>query len=199
MHRGLIVLTVLLAGCGAGKSATTGLSTTTPPSISSSDFRVPSASMEPTLEVGARLPLSKGRPRVGAIAVYHPPKGAELQECGHSSHAIAGGGAACDSMGPTYATSVEFVKRIVAGPGDRIYMREGHVYREAPGQSLFVREQDSYTKACGAGEGCNFPTPIRIPAGSWYLLGDNRGESDDSRFYGPIPTSSIVGFVTKSS
>ena len=42
---------------------------------------------------------------------------------------------------------------------------------------------------------CNFPTPITIPAGEWFVIGDNRGESDDSRFWGPVPTSWIVGTI----
>jgi signal peptidase I len=40
---------------------------------------------------------------------------------------------------------------------------------------------------------CNFLTPIKIPAGRWFMMGDNRGESDDSRFWGPVPTSWIIG------
>ena len=40
---------------------------------------------------------------------------------------------------------------------------------------------------------CNFPTPIKIPAGHWFMMGDNRGESDDSRFWGPVPTGWIIG------
>jgi signal peptidase I len=58
-----------------------------------------------------------------------------------------------------------------------------------------VREQDSYIKACGVSQECNLPTPIRIPAGHWFMMGDNRGDSDDSRFWGPIPESWMVGDV----
>ena len=56
-----------------------------------------------------------------------------------------------------------------------------------------MREKDSYIRACGASPECNFPTPIKIPAGHWFMMGDNRGESDDSRFWGPVPTGWIIG------
>ena len=65
--------------------------------------------------------------------------------------------------------------------------------RKAAGASHFVRESDSYIKPCGGVQECNFTTPITIPAGHWFMMGDNRGESDDSRFWGPVPTSWIIG------
>ena len=66
----------------------------------------------------------------------------------------------------------------------------GHVYRNGK------RESDGYingTCESGGGRGCNFTTPITIPAGHWFMMGDNRGESDDSRFWGPVPRKWIIG------
>jgi signal peptidase I len=40
---------------------------------------------------------------------------------------------------------------------------------------------------------CNLPKPIKIPPGYYFMMGDNRGESDDSRFWGPIPRGWIIG------
>ena len=54
-------------------------------------------------------------------------------------------------------------------------------------------EKDSYIRPCAGAAECNFPTPIKIPAGHWFMMGDNRGESDDSRFWGPVPKGWIVG------
>jgi signal peptidase I len=154
-------------------------------------YRIPSGSMEPTLKVGQRVLVNRlgmhfGGPKVGQIVVFHPPRDAEQQVCGPAPHMVTPGGAACSSPEPE-ESGVNFIKRIVAGPGDRLYIKEGHAYRDGK------RESDSYIASCGGGSECNFPTPITIPAGHWFMMGDNRGESDDSRYWGPVPTSWIVG------
>lgn len=155
-------------------------------------YRIPSGSMEPTLKIGQRVLVNRigmdlSGPHVGEIAVFHPPKDAEHEICGPEPHTVSPGGAACDAPEPEQDSSVNFIKRIVAGPGDTIVIHEGHVIRNGK------REPDSYTYPCGAGADCNFPTPITIPAGHWFMMGDNRGKSDDSRFWGPVPTSWIIG------
>jgi signal peptidase I len=159
--------------------------------------------MEPTLEVGQRVLVNRvgmhlGDPDVGDITVFHPPtgsrEGAGPAECGPIPHTVTYGGAACDSPVP-HEASDNFIKRIVAGPGDEIYIREGHVYRKPPGAKTFTREQDSYIRPCAPEPkaDCSFLTPIRIPPDHWFMMGDNRGESDDSRFWGPVPTGWIIG------
>ena len=117
-------------------------------------YRIPSGSMEPTLAIGQRVLVNRigmdfGDPHVGEIVVFHPPKNAEQEVCGPTPHVVKVGGAACSQPEPE-KSSVNFIKRIVAGPGDEIYIREGHVYRKAAGKTQFVREQDSYIRACGA-------------------------------------------------
>jgi len=161
-------------------------------------YRIPSGSMEPTLEIGQRVLVNRigmdfGDPHVGEIAVFHPPEGAEQEECGPTAHVVKLGVAACSAPLPKEEASVNFIKRIIAGPGDEIYIKEGHVFRKAAGTSRFLAEKDSYIRACGASPECNFPDPIKIPAGHWFMMGDNRGESDDSRFWGPVPTGWIIG------
>jgi signal peptidase I len=154
-------------------------------------YRIPSGSMEPTLSIGQRVLVDRigmhfSEPHVGEIAVFHPPEGAKDQVCGPIEHTVKFGGEAC--MHPVPKESSEnFIKRVVAGPGDVISIREGHVIRNGK------REQDSYIKECGSSPECNFPVPIRIPAGHWFMMGDNRGESDDSRFWGPVPTGWVIG------
>jgi signal peptidase I len=160
-------------------------------------YKIPTGSMEPTLEVNQRVLVNRlgmdfGKPHVGQIVVFHPPANAEEGECGPGTHQVTPGGAACDQTDP-HPSSVNFIKRVVAGPGDEIYIREGHVLRRAAGTSKFVREPDAYIKPCGSSSECSFPTPITIPAGHWFMMGDNRGDSDDSRFWGPVPTGWIIG------
>ena len=157
-------------------------------------YRIPSGSMEPTLKIGQRVLVNRigmrfSEPHVGEIVVFHPPREAEHQICGPQPHMVTPGGAACSAPEPEQNSSVNFIKRIVGGPGDVISIVEGHVIRNG------APEKDSYIRPCavsGATE-CNFPKSIKIPAGRWFMMGDNRGESDDSRFWGPVPTGWIIG------
>lgn len=155
-------------------------------------YRIPSGSMEPTLTIGQRVLVNRigqalGSPHVGEIAVFHPPEGAEQEECGPTPHVVKIDGEACSQPEPKKDNGVNFIKRVVAGPGDTISIVGGHVIRNG------VREKDSYINQCGSSPECNFPKPIKIPAGHWFMMGDNRGESDDSRFWGPVPTGWIIG------
>jgi signal peptidase I len=83
--------------------------------------------------------------------------------------------------------STSFIKRIVARPGDVVAIRDGHVV-------LNGREQkEPFIRTCGGGEGCNVPTPITIPPKHCFMMGDNRGSSDDSRFWASVPRDWIIG------
>jgi signal peptidase I len=154
-------------------------------------YRIPSGSMEPTLAVGQRVLVNRigthfSDPHVGEIAVFHPPDGAQQEACGGGVHVSPGSGAACADPVPK-ESGVNFIKRIVAGPGDTIKIVEGHVIRNGK------REKDSYIRPCPGVQECNFPVAIKVPPGHWFMMGDNRGESDDSRFWGPVPTGWIIG------
>jgi signal peptidase I len=156
-------------------------------------YRIPSGSMEPTLTIGQRVLVNRigmhfGKPHVGEIIVFHPPVGAVQGLCGPTPHRVSPGGPACAAPESEHS-SVNFIKRLVAGPGDTLYIKEGHAYRNG------VREKDSYIAPCSPASlpECNFLTPIKIPPGHWFMMGDNRGHSDDSRFWGPVPTEWIIG------
>ena len=158
--------------------------------------RLNNGSMEPAFHVGALIQFhtDHSTPKIGQVILFHPPQGASEKEynpmCGLAPHpSPRGGGAACSAPVATPATE-KFVKRIVAGPGDVISIREGHVTLDGH------REPDSYTKPCGNSAECDFPTPIKIPPDHWFVMNDNRGESNDSRSWGPIPTSWIIGHLS---
>jgi signal peptidase I len=151
-------------------------------------YRIPSESMVPTLSVGQRVLVNRlgnsfGEPSVGDIVVFHPPAGAENGvQCGTERPDDQ----ACDR--PTRdKADVNFIKRVVAGPGDRLRISDGHVVLNGR------RQRESFARPCGGGEGCNLPKEIRIPADHFFMMGDNRGESDDSRFWGPVPKDWIIG------
>ena len=156
-------------------------------------YRIPSESMVPTLQVGQRVLVNRvgthfGDPKVGDILVFHPPAGAEsagVNQCGEEPKP----GAACDKPTPQKA-NVNFIKRVVGEPGDTIAVRDGRVIRNGkPTKEPFIAD----TCRNDAGAGCHFRNPITIPPGHWFMMGDNRGESDDSRFWGPIPKAWIIG------
>jgi signal peptidase I len=152
-------------------------------------YRIPSESMVPTLEVGQRVLVNRigsrfGDPSVGDVVVFHPPAGAERSnECGGGPPPA---GQVC--ITPTdERADVNFIKRVVAGPGDRISVRNGHVILNGE------RQQESFTRPCGGAEACDLPREVRVPADHYFMMGDNRGSSDDSRFWGPVPRDWIIG------
>ena len=149
-------------------------------------YRIPSESMEPTLDVGQRVLVSRvnykiSDPDRGDVVVFHPPKGAESNTCGadHADNELC-------SRPTGEKDSVNFIKRIVAVPGDTLSVRDGHAVVNGKLQ------KESFTRPCAPGT-CNFPNPIKIPAGHFFMMGDNRGASDDSRFWGPVPEKWIIG------
>jgi signal peptidase I len=158
-------------------------------------YQIPSGSMEPTLGIGQRILANRmiDHPSLGDIVVFHPPSGANAEPvatCGVADEGESPTGhyfpQACDVPTPT-PSSQTFIKRVVGVPGDRIKIIEGHVIRNG------VREKDAYIRSCGGGPQCNFPQTIVVPPGDYFMMGDNRGSSDDSRYWGPVPDSWIIG------
>ena len=154
-------------------------------------YRIPSGSMEPTLAIGQRVLVDRigndfFAPSVGDIVVFHPPADAADQICGDTHEQP---GQACDR--PTAQESTQnYIKRVVAGPGDTLKIVDGHVYLNGKRQS---EKFASFAGCTPTNADCNYPKPITIPRGYYFMMGDNRDGSDDSRFWGPVPRSWIIG------
>jgi signal peptidase I len=153
-------------------------------------LRVPSQGMAPTLDIGDHV-LANHRaydhaaPQLGDIVVFRPPASAESDDpCPHQPD-----GQMC-GRSPAKLVHVRFIKRIVGLPGDRLSMRHGRLIRNGTPMS------EPYIAAC-TGFGCDFPRPMTVPPDQYYVLGDNRGASDDSRFWGPVPRRAIVARVDR--
>jgi signal peptidase I len=151
-------------------------------------YQIPSPSMEPTLDVGQRVLVNRvvyhvGDPHIGDVVVFHPPVGAENgEQCGVRQDPKE----ACPEPTPE-KSDTNFIKRVVAEPGDRLSIRRGH-----PVVNGLVAKED-FINPCRGGSGCNLPQTITIPPDHYFMMGDNRGASDDSRFWGPVPRDWIIG------
>jgi signal peptidase I len=136
-------------------------------------YRIPSASMEDTLLIGDRVLVDRiswrfSQPERGDIVVFHPP-----------------------FDGPV------LIKRIIGLPNDEISLRGGFVYIN--GQRLdepYVRRVDGRPEPSDPfsnGLPWSLQEPYKVPAGSYFVMGDNRTDSGDSREFGPIKRAQFVG------
>jgi signal peptidase I len=139
-------------------------------------FWIPSSSMVPTLGVYDRIVVQKAfftwrDVREGDIVVFsHPP----LDHCG----------------GPQEG---DLVKRVIALPGQTIYSSGNSIYVNG---RLLAEPYLPHDDPLGPPvPDASSQHPYRVPPGEFYMLGDNRADSCDSRYWGPIMGSSIVGKV----
>lgn len=161
-------------------------------------YRVQSVAMVPTLETGDIVlidPLGYGTrsPAVGDIVLVHPPAASEVA-CAAPGEGIALSGTSTGrvcGMPGTKPSPETFIKRIVAGPEDTVAIRDGRVIRN--GRPELTR----FPISCTSGIGCSFPHPVRMPADTWFVVGDDRAQSADSREWGPVRTAWVVGKVVR--
>jgi signal peptidase I len=153
-------------------------------------YRIISGSMAPTADVGQRVfadHVGGGdwRPSAGDIIVFKAPGGARDDAAAECAQARQPHTACLSALGGR--TDMSFVKRVVGLPGDRLRIVHGHVIRNG----YPIRE--SYARSCDD-EVCNI-AEFTVPAGRYFVMGDNRGDSSDSRFWGPITHDEIVGRI----
>ena len=150
-------------------------------------FYIPSESMEPTLNVGDRVLVNKvvyhlHPPRRGDIIVFEDPKGEVIHRNPVSAllHWLTEG------LGVSSNPEKDFIKRVIGLPGEEVELHLCVVYVD--GQPL----EEPYLPE-NRGSQCEYG-PTRVPAKSLFVLGDNRGNSRDSRFgLGMIPYDKVIG------
>lgn len=166
-------------------------------------YKVPTGSMQPTLKPGdfifcSRLSYGLMIPFVGKKWGHEIPERGDLVVFSYPNQ-----------------PQVTYVKRVIGLPGDRIQIIRGrlHINEEALEYELLPKASqdnpnaelfDIFKESFGAShwrvifqksaENNNFG-PLVIPPGEVFLLGDNRDASDDSRYWGTVPTSQIIGKV----
>ena len=150
-------------------------------------FRIPSESMVPTLSINQRVLVDRvsghlGTPDRGDIVVFKPPAGAEDNVCGVEQAP----GSACSRPTPK-RSDTNFIKRVVAVGGDRLSIRDGRVYIAG------ARQREPYIRPDANCQICDLPNELTVPPGHFFMMGDNRGESADSREWGPVPEDWIIG------
>ncbi len=152
-------------------------------------FYIPSESMTPQLQVNDRVLVSKlsyrlHRPNRGDIVVFDCPRSScpDPRDGGNLLVRLLRGLA--EGVGVVQPSTEEFIKRVVGLPGETLEARQGQVYVD--GRRLIEPYLPAGTRTV------NLPA-TRVPVGRLFVMGDNRANSSDSRVFGPIPRSTVVG------
>ena len=88
-----------------------------------------------------------------------------------------------------------FVKRVVGLPGDTIRLEDGYLYVKEKGQDEEVRYEEPYINDEYRTGSRNTFGPYEVPEGQYFVMGDHRNNSNDSRAQGPISRDMIIGHV----
>ena len=151
-------------------------------------FYIPSGSMESTLNISDRVLVEKVSYRFGdvqrgdVIVFVHDEPG--LEPAGPSNPVAGFFSSLGQAIGVVPPSDRDFIKRVVGIPGDRITCKDGQLVRNGPPVT------EPYLDPGTTTEGCK-PTTVR--PGQLFVMGDNRGNSQDSRSFGVIHRSDVVG------
>ncbi|HZN13410.1 MAG TPA: signal peptidase I [Acidimicrobiales bacterium] len=152
-------------------------------------FYIPSGSMLPQLQILDRVVVSKVAyklhdPRRGDIVVFDNPYPRPAKAADDDNAVIKAVRGVGKAVGVVQPSTDEFIKRVIGLPGETVEGRQGHVY--VNGRLLEEPYlQPSVTTSTFA--------PITVPRGQLWVMGDNRTNSGDSRVFGPIRESKVVG------
>ena len=150
------------------------------------NFRVEGSSMRPTLSPGHYLMVNKlvyfplDTERLGMIIPFWMPEEPGRVYLGRSPRQG-------DVVVFDYPEDPQrqFVKRIIAEPGDRVEITEGRVRVNGVGLN------EPYLRSISTSS----MHPVRLDDGEYFVMGDNRSGSQDSRHWGPLPADHIIGKV----
>jgi len=169
-----------VAGCGGASGAGPNTTFVNPPTRT---YSIPSSAMEPTLNCAKpaagclgtaddRVVVRPGQlPKRGDIVVFRAPRTA-AEKCGEGG---------------------TFVKRLIGLPGETVH-EERHGFIDIDGKRL---HEPYLTPTRRAADVMFFGKTWYVPAGHYFMLGDNRAESCDSRVWGSVPAADVIGPVTK--
>ena len=142
-------------------------------------FKIPSGSMLQTLQIGDHLLVTKF-----AYGVKIPFTNVMVVERDGPKHG--------DIIVFEFPEdpSKDFIKRVIGLPGDVIEIRDKQVFRNGvPLQETYIQHVDA---ASGVPRRDNFG-PVMVPENKYFVMGDNRDESYDSRFWGFVERNTIAG------
>jgi signal peptidase I len=177
-------------------------------------FKIPSGSMIPTLDVGDHILVSKflygiklpfmdnrflilRQPRRGDIIVFSFPGNKEKEECRRLSvnikKRLANAWNNKNLINLFKDDCKDFIKRVIAVGGDMIEIKNKVVYINGVAlKEPYAIHTDSRVESRGMGNRDNFG-PVVVPHGKYFVMGDNRDGSYDSRFWGFVDTNEIKG------
>jgi len=151
-------------------------------------FYIPSVSMLPTLEEGDRVVVSRV-----AYRVHEPRRGDVVVFEATSREAASGDDDAWpvrvvrgffETVGLVHPSTEDFIKRVVGLPGETVEGRDGRIWID--GRAL---DEPYLTEGTEPGTFA----PVKVPEGHLFVMGDNRENSRDSRYFGPVPIEKVVG------
>jgi signal peptidase I len=145
-------------------------------------FKIPSGSMEPTLQIGDHILVSKF-----IYGIKVPFTGKTLIPLSQPKRE--------DVIVFIYPVdhTKDFIKRVIGVPGDRVEIIDGKIYING---KIYEDKYGHYTDRFGRGHnpgGADNYGPVTVPENQYFVMGDNRDHSYDSRFWGFVSSDAIKG------